>query len=1003
MVGPNGSGKSSIVCALALGLAGGTNVLGRATRAHEFIRHGADKAELEIELSSGDAKKRNEDKSLSLSLSLSLSYTFSCPANTVIWRQITKNDDNKGGGSKWKLNGKTATQEKVKEVIALLNVQVDNLCQFLPQDKVSSFSSLDGCDLLRTTERALERADSQPEKMHLQLIALKRDLSAMERSAAALKEQVAALETQQAGAARDVLRFKERERIRDEVVWLKKKLPWMKFESLRQKAKDLQDECKQFEADLDELKEKLKPFEERISDAHAAAAEAVLAVKPLLSAVSDAKQAAEAWRDKYEKLAEDCTKLKEKRNRLAMEVAQREAKVKRCEQAVTVAEAQLAEFEASVPALAKRHSEAQAAAERADQTLGHVGQKLMSARATRRNLVNDVTQKQSELNDITNRQKQRLGALSQMREAEDTIKAYHFIHNPANKALFEKPVYGPICMEVELVDASKVVEVESAIPGQNWQAFVCQSESDRAALRQRFNVNVIVVLEKATERPRKFDDATKARLGIVKWLDEALTTNDPVILQALDSATAIRNIALCRDDADPEAVSAADVGYFFIKNQQFTAKRSNYGQRNVTTKTRDISSYRARLLQFSGNGDAEKALRGDIDMLSAEIGKIDEQLRAAEDEERRAKQLVDSVRAANAAVQHNRGEIERAKRNVRKAQELLLEAKESAAGNVDELRGRCTQQIAELNKQRVKAVRVWAEAVETLVTAQRTFEAADLRREALQARLHAAKQTSKNLRNELTELEARAVVKRAEYEESKKRTKEAKRVAEELCPIDNDVRDRFAALPDTEELVQGQIDGKEARMMSLQTSSGVIREFEERAARLQLLQPQLAEAEAQCAERVAELQRLHDKWLPIVQNIASRLNVSFSAFMKELGCAGEVALEPDADYQKYELQIRVTFRNNEALQKLSANVQSGGERSVSTMLFLISMQDLADCPFRLVDEINQGMDPRNERAIFSLVVRAATRRSTFSSRRSCCPTSTTTRRRRFCRSSTGRT
>jgi hypothetical protein len=40
------------------------------------------------------------------------------------------------------------------------------------------------------------------------------------------------------------------------------------------------------------------------------------------------------------------------------------------------------------------------------------------------------------------------------------------------------------------------------------------------------------------------------------------------------------------------------------------------------------------------------------------------------------------------------------------------------------------------------------------------------------------------------------------------------------------------------------------------------------------------------------------------------------------------------------------------------------------------MQDLADCPFRLVDEINQGMDPRNERAIFSLVVRAATRPST---------------------------
>jgi hypothetical protein len=35
--------------------------------------------------------------------------------------------------------------------------------------------------------------------------------------------------------------------------------------------------------------------------------------------------------------------------------------------------------------------------------------------------------------------------------------------------------------------------------------------------------------------------------------------------------------------------------------------------------------------------------------------------------------------------------------------------------------------------------------------------------------------------------------------------------------------------------------------------------------------------------------------------------------------------------------------------------------------FLRRVQDLTSCPFRLVDEINQGMDPRNERMIFSQV------------------------------------
>lgn len=41
------------------------------------------------------------------------------------------------------------------------------------------------------------------------------------------------------------------------------------------------------------------------------------------------------------------------------------------------------------------------------------------------------------------------------------------------------------------------------------------------------------------------------------------------------------------------------------------------------------------------------------------------------------------------------------------------------------------------------------------------------------------------------------------------------------------------------------------------------------------------------------------------------------------------------------------------------------------MLYLISLQELTPCPFRLVDEINQGMDPINERMIFKVVADCA--------------------------------
>lgn len=76
---------------------------------------------------------------------------------------------------------------------------------------------------------------------------------------------------------------------------------------------------------------------------------------------------------------------------------------------------------------------------------------------------------------------------------------------------------------------------------------------------------------------------------------------------------------------------------------------------------------------------------------------------------------------------------------------------------------------------------------------------------------------------------------------------------------------------------------------------------------------------------------------------------------------------------------------------------------MSTILYLVSLQDLTNCPFRVVDEINQGsvpllftvgmikildknsksqllsltgMDPINERKMFQQLVRAASQPNT---------------------------
>ena len=118
-----------------------------------------------------------------------------------------------------------------------------------------------------------------------------------------------------------------------------------------------------------------------------------------------------------------------------------------------------------------------------------------------------------------------------------------------------------------------------------------------------------------------------------------------------------------------------------------------------------------------------------------------------------------------------------------------------------------------------------------------------------------------------------------------------------------------------------------------------------------------------------ECQRLKETWLPelevLVSDVSKRLKVksslgayfqcSFQSYFRQICCDGEVSINhPDdvSSYSKYELQIKVRFRDSVPLEPLNVGRQSGGERSVSTMLFLLAMPT-KNCPFRLVDEINQ--------------------------------------------------
>lgn len=211
---------------------------------------------------------------------------------------------------------------------------------------------------------------------------------------------------------------------------------------------------------------------------------------------------------------------------------------------------------------------------------------------------------------------------------------------------------------------------------------------------------------------------------------------------------------------------------------------------------------------------------------------------------------------------------------------------------------------------------------------------------------------------------------------------EARRALEEAGKINNcdltkgiptEMKSKFATLPEKIPELESMLHEAEAaaQCSGHDVDEQVVRDFERRKKTIEKLEAQVVKAEANLNNHQGDYESMKNEWTEQVETMISGINEKFSALFKQLKCSGEVSLaRPDnlEEFSKYGICIRVCFRSDEQLQELTAWQQSGGEKSVSTMMYMIALQEMTKCPFRVVDEINQGMDPVNERKVFDIIV-----------------------------------
>jgi chromosome segregation ATPase len=175
--------------------------------------------------------------------------------------------------------GKSATHSAIQKATRKFNIQIDNLCQFLPQDRVSEFAELPNTEKLVQTVRAA--APPEMLEYHKSLIELGKQVDGDRDVLDNDKTQLKQLEARQAVLQQDVDRLRERQEVIAKIELLEKMKPYIKYRESRVQWLNKKQQHKDAVKELHELEAEMKPAMERPQNKgkYRAAVKAVLGIR----------------------------------------------------------------------------------------------------------------------------------------------------------------------------------------------------------------------------------------------------------------------------------------------------------------------------------------------------------------------------------------------------------------------------------------------------------------------------------------------------------------------------------------------------------------------------------------------------------------------------------------------------------------------------------------------------------------------------------------------------
>ncbi|XP_051540631.1 structural maintenance of chromosomes protein 5 isoform X1 [Myxocyprinus asiaticus] len=950
IVGANGTGKSSIVCAICLGLAGKTAVLGRGDKVGLYVKRGCNKGLVEIEL-------------------------YRASGNLIITREIQVENNQ----STWMINKKHASQKAVEEVVKELHIQVGNLCQFLPQEKVGEFAKMSKIELLEATEKSVGPPEMY--EFHCTLKTFRNKERELEN---VCKEKANFLEKARQRNERnklDVERYYMKKRHLDRIQMLEKKKPWVEYETARKELEGVKKEREEMKRTLRSLKEAQEPLLRKIHSVDSQLQPIEQQMKELTASIRDASQ---KCKQKHEQLELKNKEVDDIRQEFSLKQTEEADRQKRIGHTLLM----IKDLQTELQSMGNQE-DVTPQIETVNAKLRNIQEEKAKLEGERLDLRRDKDEATGELRRLQNRLRS-LEDMMRIKEEKlrsrfrDTYNALMWLRR--NRDRFEGNVHEPMMLVINVRDPRHAKYIESHIPFNDLKAFVFQRQEDmekfmtevRDSLNLRVN-GVIAPLESCAKRPPSRSLDSLKRFGFFSYLRELFDAPEDV-MSYLCHQYRVNDVPVGTEKTKnmiEMVIKEAQLRTIYTAEEKYIVKKSFYSNNVVSSNSALRPS---QFLTTAIDADERQQLEEQLRAAERQVQIIDDRMNAIHEQQAQLDRRDNELRAKKKQLSELKGKKRQLEQKISTKQDSLRQMQQNEI-NLQAVEEETNAKTSAVNNKKVAIM-------EEYLTYMKLK--ARLSMDKVYLALQSAGLTAEKTKLETDCRDSSAELKRAEVAYTKldqtktnllAQCKTLMRRASEICNmtpgetvVPEELHAAFSQLPDTLDEIDVMLNEEKARAECFTgLSDTVVEEYNRREQEIKNMEKELDDKTNALNTYRQNIAEAKERWLNPLKQLVDQINEMFSDFFRSMQCAGEVDLhsENEEEYDKYGIRIRVKFRSSTQLHELTPHHQSGGERSVSTMLYLMALQKLNRCPFRVVDEINQGMDPVNERRVFDIVVRTA--------------------------------